>query len=465
MRRVFPGAVILPDGNVPATVEFDDGSVRLYVVGDAVGAWPRPEVDFRPVDDGWELHAEGDSLVFLPERASDFEAFVTGADSPDAAGAPAVAPPVSVEAPTIRPPRPVEAHRPAPGPLAEAPQATPLPRAGNQPPGLAVDEDVDEFFAAGLEGPPTSGSSSAPVRPAPPRPAPSPSAPRAVAPTGKGTETGAAATLPPAAPGDADATAAGDPATPAGDFRVPPPRFAQLLREARDQRAPEERTKPAAEEAAEDASPTPLSDSENLRQWAIVIGGGVVLVATLAVAAWAILSFLGGREPEDAPGPEAAAETTLPPPTTTTTAPPPTTAATVPPENAAAAAAFVEGWNSIAAQYGYHHLTIGGDALPISVAPVPAVHVVYDENGVLEMTMAPKGTGSNRDILFAMGIAVAWADPSLSPEGRRDVLGALGVDVGNPNVADMGGTLSRNGVDYSIDVSNDVIRFRVQPGQ
>lgn len=407
MRRVFPGAVILPDGNVPATVEFDDGSVRLYVVGDAVGAWPRPEVDFRPVDDGWELHAEGDSLVFLPERASDFEAFVTGADSPDAAGAPAVAPPVSVEAPTIRPPRPVEAHRPAP----------------------------------------------------------SPSAPRAVAPTGKGTETGAAATLPPAAPGDADATAAGDPATPAGDFRVPPPRFAQLLREARDQRAPEERTEPAAEEAAEDASPTPLSDSENLRQWAIVIGGGVVLVATLAVAAWAILSFLGGREPEDAPGPEAAAETTLPPPTTTTTAPPPTTAATVPPENAAAAAAFVEGWNSIAAQYGYHHLTIGGDALPISVAPVPAVHVVYGENGVLEMTMAPKGTGSDRDILFAMGIAVAWADPSLSPEGRRDVLGALGVDVGNPNVADMGGTLSRNGVDYSIDVSNDVIRFRVQPGQ
>src|SRR5690606_27911585 len=77
----------------------------------------------------------------------------------------------------------------------------------------------------------------------------------------------------------------------------------------------------------------------------------------------------GREEPEDAPGPEAAAETTLPPPTTTTTAPPPTTAATVPPENAATAAAFVEGWNSIAAQYGYHHLTIGGDALPISVAP------------------------------------------------------------------------------------------------
>src|SRR5690606_14559136 len=231
-----------------------------YVVGDAVGAWPRPEVDFRPVDDGWELHAEGDSLVFLPERASDFEAFVTGADAPDAAGAPAVAPPVPVEAPAVRAPRPAEAPRPA------------------------VDEDVDEFLAAGLEGPPTSGSSSAPVRPAPPRPAPSPSAPRAVAPTGKGTETGAAATLPPAAPGDADATAAGDPATPAGDFRVPPPRFAQLLREARDQRAPEERTEPAAEEAAEDASPTPLSDSENLRQWAIVIGGGVVLVATLAVA-------------------------------------------------------------------------------------------------------------------------------------------------------------------------------------
>ena len=78
VRRSFPGVVSLPDGTVPATVEFDNGSVRLYVVGDAVGSWPRPEVDFRAVEDGYELHAEGDFLRFVPEEASAFEAFLSG---------------------------------------------------------------------------------------------------------------------------------------------------------------------------------------------------------------------------------------------------------------------------------------------------------------------------------------------------------------------------------------------------
>jgi hypothetical protein len=44
------------------------------------------------------------------------------------------------------------------------------------------------------------------------------------------------------------------------------------------------------------------------------------------------------------------------------------------------------------------------------------------------------------------------------------VLGALGVDVDDPKISDMGGELSRNGVTYSIEVRNEVLRFRVQPG-
>jgi hypothetical protein len=238
--------------------------------------------------------------------------------------------------------------------------------------------------------------------------------------------------------------------------------LAQRLRQAR-RAEKHERPAPSVEEPAEDDTPAPLSDAENLRQWGIVIGGAVLLLAILGVAAWAVLSSLVGEEPAATPETVTTPATSVPPPpTTTTTAPPPST--TVSPENAAAAAAFVDSWNAIAAQYGFHHLTIAGEALPLSSAPVPAVHLIYDEDGALELSMAPEGTGSDRDILYAMGIAVAWADPSLSPEARRDVLGALGVDVDDPKISDMGGELSRNGVTYSIEVRNEVLRFRVQPG-
>ncbi len=98
------------------------------------------------------------------------------------------------------------------------------------------------------------------------------------------------------------------------------------------------------------------------------------------------------------------------------------------------------------------------------MAPAPTVHLTYDESGVLDLRMAPKGTGSDRDLLLAMGLAVAWADPGLDPEGRREVLGAMGVDVDDPQLADMGGTVTRNGVTYEAQVVEGLIEFRVVPG-
>lgn len=546
VRRSFTGALSLPDGSVPATVEFENGSVRLYVVGDPVGRWPRQEVTFRPTDGGYELHAEGDFLRFQPDQVSDFDDFV-GAPTPTPPppspqnGTPAV----PVDAPPIRPPRPVDtppdlgrADPPSVG--AEHDLFGPLPAATTNvapedPPGLLVDEAADEFFAAGLDGPPTEESPgptpNLPHRPIPRalerRPAmgepiadPQPHtigqsavpptdadrAPKPIArtqpddPPAPSPVTGPVEAVPPPG-GEAKTEAAAStedipeeaasvvvesprpepvatPATPstrekpsAGSAAGTPGRFAQLIRQAASQQpAPEKPASPppppATTEDVEpegDDVPEALTDEENLRQWGLVIGGAIVVLVILGVAVWGVISLVGGGDPATEET-VATTPTTEPPPLTTTTTSPPPPAPTVSPENAAAAAAFVDGWNAIASQYGYHHLIVAGESLPLSTAPVPAVHLVYDENGGLELSMAPKGTGADRDILVAMGIAVAWADPAISPEARRDVLGALGVDVDDPKVSDMGGELTRNGVAYSLEVVNDVIRFSVRPG-
>lgn len=227
----------------------------------------------------------------------------------------------------------------------------------------------------------------------------------------------------------------------------------------------EAETQPAPEEEPEDVLPAPISDSDNLRQWMLVSAGGVVLVAILGVVVWGLISILGGDGEEALAAEQEQVATTLPAPAPTTPATTPVTApplTTVPAENRAAAGAFVASWNDLARDYAYH-FTISADSLPISTAPAPTVHLTYGENGILELTMAPKGTGSDRDILVAMGLAVAWGDPSLSPEGRKQLLGSMGIDVDDPQVTNMGGEVSRNGVDYSTTVEDGVIRFRVTP--
>lgn len=215
---------------------------------------------------------------------------------------------------------------------------------------------------------------------------------------------------------------------------------------------------------AVDDTPQPIDDGENLRQWGLVVAGGAVLLVLVGIVTWGLASMLGGEDPleVDAEPPPTTAAVAAPAPTveaTTTTLAPPTT---VSPENEAAAEQFVGTWNSLATKYAYH-LSISAESVPISVAPAPTVHLTYDEAGVLRLNMVPKGTGSDRDILLAMGLAVAWGDPTLSPEARKEVLGAMGVDVDDPQLGEMGGTLTRNGVSYDARVVDGLIQFEVAP--
>lgn len=217
------------------------------------------------------------------------------------------------------------------------------------------------------------------------------------------------------------------------------------------------------------AGAEPANDSENLRQWALVAAGGLVGLALLGGIAWGISSLLGGDQ-------AVAADTA---PTTVATVPAPeepddspsevatpTSPATTIPDgsSAADAQAFVSDWNGLATQYAYG-LAIGDtfEVLPVSASVTGSIHVRYDTDRVLTVTAAPQSNGTDRDILVAMGMGIAWADPSVSPEGRRELLGSLGVDVDEPLVADMGGSLSRNGTAYGLEVTDGLIRFTVDP--
>lgn len=201
-------------------------------------------------------------------------------------------------------------------------------------------------------------------------------------------------------------------------------------------------------------------DAENIRQWVVVVAGGLAAVVLLVIVVLGISALFSSEEaPEPVPPSIAAAPAvTSPSPTTTTPSPAPVVAPASSVANSAEA--FVSAWNALASTYAFN-LAITADGLPISTAAGPAIHLSYDDSLTLDMT--PQGTAADRDLLVAMGMAVAWGEPDLDPEGRKDVLHALGVDVSNPDLADVGGELTRGPITYRAQVIDTIIRFEVIP--
>lgn len=521
ISRSFTGTLRVGDEMVPATILFGDGSVSLVVADDKVGSWPRSEIGLVPTDEGYDIRAEGDSIRFVPDTDGEFRSFITspGVDA-------SVEPLESMPAPLPPPPAPqppapreskaampIEQRRPTAEKEIEGDRANGSPKfdfldrlaetePGNlrgglleassngdiddEQSGLAFDDAPDEFFAAGLNGPP-SDSFPPPFRPVsldpPPPPArvetafdptaatesleavdrglPNGSLPREALETHTPPEP-LAETARPSIPREpvVEQEPPSDAVDIASNTRSTETRLSRFIKRATHTKQGEEKETPRQAEPEEDNTPEPITDSENIRQWGLVIAGGLVLLVIVGVVAWGLISLMGGDEPstEVLETPPSSVATPAPTVQVTTTSQAPFT--TVDPENQAAAATFVAAWNGLAAEYAYH-MTISADSLPISTAPAPTVHLTYGEDGVLVLTMAPNGTGDDRDILVAMGLAVAWADPNLSPEGRKELLGALGVDVDNPNLAELGGELSRHGVTYDVSLIDAVIRFEV----
>lgn len=215
-------------------------------------------------------------------------------------------------------------------------------------------------------------------------------------------------------------------------------------------------------DSGDDDTPTPIDDAENLRQWRLVIVAGSVVLVVLVGLVWGIASVFGGDpDPQvaESPATTLASESG---PAVVAEPEAPTPPAPVTSEPVVEDAAFVGDWNRLANQYA-GHMRLDAQPLPISAAVAPTIHLIYDETGTLRLDMVPTGTGSDRDILVAMGLAVAWADPTLDPEGRKNLLGALGLDVDNPQLETIGGELSRNGVKYVASVGDNQIRFELTP--
>lgn len=203
-----------------------------------------------------------------------------------------------------------------------------------------------------------------------------------------------------------------------------------------------------------------VDDTENLRQWIVVVAGGLAAVVLLTI----VVLGLGAVLSSDDPPAEASSTTAAPAPaaapvvTTTTVGVAPASSIVE------STSSFVDDWNALARTYAFN-LAIEADGLPVSAQAGPFIHLTYDEAGTLTLDMSPQGRGVDRDLLVAMGMAVAYAEPNLDPEERKDVLGVLGVDVANPDLGEVGGEVTRGIVSYRASVIDGLIRFSVTTGR
>lgn len=204
--------------------------------------------------------------------------------------------------------------------------------------------------------------------------------------------------------------------------------------------------------------PEPADDSENLRQWIVVVAGGLALVVLLTIIILGLTALFSSDEE-----PEAPTATTV-----TTAAPAPAEAVviTTTTESRVASASsvaemtdtFIADWNNLAKTYAFN-LAIEADSLPVSTVVTRSIHLAYTPEGPLVLSMTPEGNGTDRDLLIAMGMAVAWADPSLSADQRKELMAALGIDVTNPDLSAVGGEITVGSVTYRAGVAGEILKF------
>jgi hypothetical protein len=92
--------------------------------------------------------------------------------------------------------------------------------------------------------------------------------------------------------------------------------------------------------------------------------------------------------------------------------------------------------------------------------------VLDPDTGSLVLRATPTGTPQgDRAILASLGLVIAVSDPTLTPENRAQLLQALGLDVRNPQLAGIDGTVRYNGLAYRLVYLADqvVLQLSVQP--
>lgn len=218
-------------------------------------------------------------------------------------------------------------------------------------------------------------------------------------------------------------------------------------------------TETAVFSPTDDETPEAIDDAENMRQWVVVVIGGVAAVVLLAIVVLGLTSIFSSDDPEIADTTVTTAAPVAEPaaPETTTS----TTVRVVPASSVGEQTdTFITEWNTLARSYAFN-LAIEQTSVPISVQVTETIHLSYTTGGPLTLAMTPTGTGTDRDLLVAMGMAVAWADPELGPEERKGLMAEMGIDVDNPDLSQVGGEVETEAATYRASVAGEILLLEV----
>ncbi|MGH8927735.1 MAG: hypothetical protein ACRDWH_05255, partial [Acidimicrobiia bacterium] len=191
----------------------------------------------------------------------------------------------------------------------------------------------------------------------------------------------------------------------------------------------------------------------------------VVGLITLFALTILILAGEFRGEPEFMPVPT----TTIPPsPTTTvvvTTVPPPAppTLFKIDPLE------LTDRWNSLA-EVSRPELTIFTDLTSpflLSLTPYITLEGVLDPaQGSVILRATPTGTPEGDGlILTSLGLLIGTADPSLDGSDRRGLIETLGLDLRQPELGGLDGTVTYNGLRYRLVYlpEQSILEFRITP--
>lgn len=169
--------------------------------------------------------------------------------------------------------------------------------------------------------------------------------------------------------------------------------------------------------------------------------------------------------------------TTVPPTTVpATTAPPETTPTTTVPIPAsvfeAGPDALIARWDALARPHSTFlvasDIASGDDHFAFNAGPFVRIEGTAKGGTVDRITFLgdPSGTvADDRKVLTALGLTIAMAEPELLPSGRKELLAALGLDIEEPDLAGLDGSLNYRDHRYTLRWDPEIARivFTVGP--
>lgn len=131
--------------------------------------------------------------------------------------------------------------------------------------------------------------------------------------------------------------------------------------------------------------------------------------------------------------------------------------------------AFVERWNDTASQVSpslrlRSSLPAGDFEVGFTqyIAMIGSSGSTPSGLSALTLEIDPTGPSSSDQLgIQALGLAIAVADPTLEPSERGAVLGAMGLNVRDPDLEGLDGSFSRNGVDYRLVFDSEDLILRL----